>query len=149
MVFDFDGVMTDDRVWVDQAGQESVAANRSDGMGIAAMRQSGISMVVLSTEPNPVVTARCQKLELPVVQGLSNKASVLKNLLQERRLDPTQVVYLGNDVNDLPCFPLVGCAVVVADAHPDALAQADIILTHTGGHGAVRELCDRILNRRE
>jgi N-acylneuraminate cytidylyltransferase len=146
VVFDFDGVMTDDRVWVDQAGQESVAANRSDGMGIAAMRQAGIPMVVLSTEPNPVVTARCLKLELPVTQGLLDKASVLKHLLQGRQLNPAHVVYLGNDVNDLPCFPLVGCAVAVADAQPEVLAQADIILNHAGGHGAVRELCDRILN---
>ncbi|HSB67049.1 MAG TPA: acylneuraminate cytidylyltransferase [Anaerolineales bacterium] len=149
VVFDFDGVMTDDRVWVDQAGDESVAANRSDGMGIAALRQSGIPMVVLSTEPNPVVTARCRKLEIPAIQGLADKASALQHLLQERQLDPTHVVYLGNDRNDLPCFPLVGCAVVVADAHPDVLPHADIILTRRGGHGAVRELCDRILRNKE
>jgi YrbI family 3-deoxy-D-manno-octulosonate 8-phosphate phosphatase len=149
VVFDFDGVMTDDRVWVDQAGLESVAANRSDGMGIAAMHKSGIPMIVLSTEPNPVVTARCQKLNLPVVQGLSDKADALQHLIQERQLDPMHVVYLGNDTNDLPCFPMVGCAVVVADAHQDVLGQADIILTHPGGSGAVRELCDRIINNQK
>lgn len=145
VVFDFDGVITDDRVWVDQAGHESIAANRSDGMGIAALRKAGIPMVVLSTEPNPVVSARCRKLDLPVIQGLADKAGALYQLLQERQLDPTHVVYLGNDVNDLPCFSLVGCAVAVADAHPDVLPHADFILTHPGGHGAVRELCDRIL----
>jgi N-acylneuraminate cytidylyltransferase len=145
LVMDFDGVMTDDRVWVDQEGHESVAAYRRDGMGIAALHRAGIQMVVLSTEPNPVVAARCRKLNLPVVQGLSDKTTALQGLLQERHLDPAHVVYLGNDVNDLPCFPLVGCAVVVADAHPDVLSWADLVLSHPGGHGAVRELADLIL----
>jgi N-acylneuraminate cytidylyltransferase len=145
VVFDFDGVMTDDRVWVDQDGHESVAANRRDGLGIAMLRRRGIPMVVLSTEPNPVVAARCHKLELSVFQSLADKAAVLRTLLEERKLDPAHVVYMGNDVNDLPCFSLVGCAVVVADAHPEVIPQADLVLTMPGGHGAVRELCDRIL----
>jgi YrbI family 3-deoxy-D-manno-octulosonate 8-phosphate phosphatase len=145
LVLDFDGVMTDDRVWVDQDGYESVAANRRDGMGIAALHKAGIPMVVLSTESNPVVAARCSKLDLPVIQGLADKPAALRLLLQERQLDPAHIVYLGNDVNDLPCFPLVGCAVVVGDAHPDVILQADIVLSLPGGRGAVRELCDRIL----
>jgi YrbI family 3-deoxy-D-manno-octulosonate 8-phosphate phosphatase len=146
VVFDFDGVMTDDRVWVNQDGHEAVAANRRDGMGIAALHKASIPAVVLSTESNPVVSARCRKLELPVIQGLSDKSTALRHLLQERQIDPANVVYLGNDVNDLPCFPLVGCAVVVADAHPDVIPHADIVLSHPGGHGAVRELCDRIIH---
>jgi YrbI family 3-deoxy-D-manno-octulosonate 8-phosphate phosphatase len=145
VVFDFDGVMTDDRVWVDQEGHESVAASRSDGLGIAMLHKAGIPMVVLSTETNPIVSARCRKLELTAIQGVVDKGTAIKSLLQERKLEPQQVVYLGNDVNDLSCFPLVGCAVVVADAHPDVIAQADLVLTHKGGHGAVRELCDKII----
>ncbi len=145
VVFDFDGVMTDDRVWVDQEGHESVAASRRDGLGIAMLRKAGIPMVVLSTETNPIVTARCRKLELTAIQGIGDKGSALKSLLQERKLDAQHVVYLGNDVNDLPCFPMVGCAVVVADAHPGVITHADLVLTHKGGHGAVRELCDKII----
>jgi YrbI family 3-deoxy-D-manno-octulosonate 8-phosphate phosphatase len=145
LVMDFDGVMTDDRVWVDQDGRESVAANRRDGMGIAALHKAGIPMIILSTEPNSVVAARCHKLNLPVIQGLSDKSAALRQVLQERHLDYAHVVYLGNDINDLPCFPLVGCAVVVSDAHPDVITQADVVLSCPGGHGAVRELCDRIL----
>ena len=110
------------------------------------LHKAGIPMVVLSTEPNPVVAARCRKLNLPVIQGLSDKSATLQRLIEERQLDPAHVVYLGNDVNDLPCFPLVGCAVVVADAHPDVISQADLVLSHPGGRGAVRELCDRILH---
>jgi N-acylneuraminate cytidylyltransferase len=100
-------------------------------------------MVVISTEVNPVVSARCKKMRLDVVQGVEDKASVLRELLADRAIDPAHVVYLGNDFNDVPCFPLVGCAVVVADALPEALRQADLALTPR--HGAVRELCDRIL----
>jgi YrbI family 3-deoxy-D-manno-octulosonate 8-phosphate phosphatase len=84
-----------------------------------------------------------------VIQGLADKASALQRVMEERQLDPAHVVYLGNDINDLPCFPLVGCAVVVADAHPEAKWQADLILDHPGGRGAVRELCDRIISNLE
>jgi YrbI family 3-deoxy-D-manno-octulosonate 8-phosphate phosphatase len=145
LVLDFDGVMTDDRVWVDGTGTESVASYRGDGMGVAMLGQAGIPVIVLSTEPNPVVAARCQKLGLPFVQGVADKRSALRVLLDERGVDPSAVVYLGNDVNDLPCFPLIGCAVVVGDAHPQAKAAADIILSRPGGRGAVRELCDRLV----
>jgi YrbI family 3-deoxy-D-manno-octulosonate 8-phosphate phosphatase len=149
VVFDFDGVMTDNRVWVDQDGRESVAVSRGDGMGIASLHKAGIPMVVLSTEPNPVVSARCRKLELPVIQGQSDKAAALHQLLQEKSVDPSQVIYLGNDINDLSCFPLVGCALAVADAHAEVIEKADIVLSHPGGHGAVRELCDRILQQQQ
>jgi YrbI family 3-deoxy-D-manno-octulosonate 8-phosphate phosphatase len=149
VIFDFDGVMTDDRVWVDQDGRELVAANRRDGLGISSLHKAGIPMLVLSTEPNPVVSARCRKLKLPVIQGQSDKAAALIQLLEERNVDPSNVIYLGNDINDIPCFSLVGCALVVADAHPEAIAQADIVLSSPGGHGAVRELCDRILRNKQ
>ena len=147
VVFDFDGVLTDNRVWVDQDGREMVAAFRSDSLGINALRKSGIEAVVLSTEVNPVVTARCRKMKITAVQGQEDKASALQAILQERQVDPRHVIFVGNDVNDLPCFPLVACAVVVADAQSTALREADVILTHLGGHGAVRELCDLLIQR--
>jgi len=137
--------MTDDRVWVDQEGHESVAANRQDGLGIAMLHKAAIPMLVVSTETNPIVAARCRKLRLTAIQGVGDKKAVVQSLIAERNLDPLEVVYLGNDVNDLPCFPLVGCAVVVADAHMDVIPQADLVLIRTGGHGAVRQLCDLIL----
>lgn len=146
LVLDFDGVLTDNRVWVDEAGHEQVAAHRGDGWGLARLREAGIAAVVLSTETNPVVTARCHKLGLDVVQGVSDKAAGLERLLDERQVDPGRVVYVGNDVNDLPCFPLVACAVVVADAHPDVKGEADLVLTRPGGFGAVRELSDLLVN---
>jgi N-acylneuraminate cytidylyltransferase len=146
VVFDFDGVMTDNRVWVDENGHELVAANRSDSLGIYYLfKKTNIELMVMSMEVNPVVAARCKKMKIPVMQAVIDKGSALKQLISERSLDPAEVIYMGNDTNDLPCFPLVGCAVVPADAEPDVLCAADLILTRKGGHGAVRELCDMLM----
>jgi N-acylneuraminate cytidylyltransferase len=148
IVLDFDGVLTDNRVWVDAAGNEMVAAHRGDGWGLARLREQGFQVVILSTETNPVVAARCRKLGLPYYQGIKDKGVALQSLFNERGVNPAHTIYLGNDVNDLPCFPLVGCALVVSDAHPEAIAQADLRLARPGGHGAVRELCDLLLARK-
>ena len=147
VVFDFDGVMTDNRVWVDQDGREMVAANRSDSLGLSRMRRAGVDAMVLSREINPVVAARCRKLNLPFIQGETDKATALQALIKERNIAPNQVVYVGNDINDLPCFPIVGCAVAVADALPEVCEQADLVLNQRGGHGAVREICDMIYRK--
>jgi N-acylneuraminate cytidylyltransferase len=148
VVLDFDGVLTDNRVYVDQNGKETVAAHRGDGMGISLLRKAGIKVMILSKETNPVVTARAEKLKLPVMQGIDEKGVVLGNYLTEHNINPEHVVYVGNDVNDLPCFSLVGLAFAVADAHPEVLKQADAVLSKPGGHGAVRELCDMVLRER-
>jgi N-acylneuraminate cytidylyltransferase len=145
VVLDFDGVMTDNRVYVNQHGEESVAAHRGDGMGISFLRKAGIEVVILSTEINPVVSTRAQKLQVPVQQGIEEKGEALKTLLADKGIPAHQVVYLGNDVNDLPCFPLVGTAAAVADAHPAVRQRADLVLEKEGGAGAVRELADLIL----
>ena len=149
VVLDFDGVLTDNRVWTDAEGREMVAADRGDGWGLARLRERGVEVVVLSTETNPVVAARCRKLGLPFVQGSSDKAVALKALMAERGAAPGETIYLGNDANDLPCFPLVACALAVADAHPSALSRADRVLSHPGGRGAVRELCDLLIHTLE
>jgi YrbI family 3-deoxy-D-manno-octulosonate 8-phosphate phosphatase len=145
LVLDFDGVITDNRVWTAQDGSETVASNRSDSEGLSRLRKAGVEAVVISKEVNPVVAARCQKLKLPFVQGIQEKGPALTRLLEERGVDPSHAVYLGNDTNDLVCFPLVGWAVAVADAHPEVRQAADFVLEKSGGHGAVRELCDMIL----
>lgn len=147
LVLDFDGVLTDNRVWTDQDGRESVASNRSDSEGLSRLRKAGVEAVVLSKETNPVVAARCRKIKTECRQGIQEKGPALQQLIDERNLDPAQVIYLGNDTNDLPCFPLVGCAAAVADAHAEVQRSADIVLQHAGGHGAVRELCDMILEK--
>ena len=145
LVLDFDGVLTDDRVYVNEQGEESVAAHRGDGMGISRLKKNGIEVIILSRETNPVVKARGDKLGVPVYQGVDEKGQLLSTIIKEKKVSPDQVVYLGNDTNDLPCFPLVGLSVAVADAHPDLKKEAQMILTKNGGFGAVRELCDLIL----
>jgi N-acylneuraminate cytidylyltransferase len=148
LLMDFDGVMTDNRVWVDETGKESIAANRSDSLGLNILREkTGIEVMVVSREVNPVVAARCMKLKIPYLQAVMDKASALQKLFAERKIDPAKVIYMGNDTNDLPCFPLVGFAVAPADAHPSVLRAADWVTKSTGGHGAVRELCDFLLSR--
>jgi YrbI family 3-deoxy-D-manno-octulosonate 8-phosphate phosphatase len=149
VVFDFDGVMTDNRVYVDQDGREMVAANRGDSFGINRMRKLGVQAIVISMESNPVVTARCNKLGLPVIQGVMDKPAVLLKFLKENHIDPAYTIFVGNDLQDLPCFPIVACGVAVADAEREVLCGADLVLTRRGGYGAVRELCDIIIERHD
>ena len=148
LVLDFDGVLTDDRVYVNQHGEETVAAHRGDGLGIAQLKKAGIEVIILSTEKNPVVQARAKKLDLAVYQGIEKKGKKLQDLINEKELTAAQVAYVGNDINDLPCFPLVGLAVSVADANPAVIEKAGLVLKKKGGYGAVRELCDLLLEGR-
>ena len=145
LVLDFDGVLTDNRVWVNQDGVESIAANRSDSYGLGLLRKAGVESVVISKETNPVVAARCKKMNIPYLQGIDDKEKALKDLLAEKGIDSSQVVYIGNDVNDLPGFRVAGWSVAVADALPEVIREADYVLSNPGGRGAVRELCDLIL----
>ena len=147
LVLDFDGVISNNLVWTDQDGREMVTASRSDSVLIKPLREAGVETIILSSETNPVVTARAKKMGIEVVQGLGMQAKgpALKRLLEERSIDAAHVVYLGNDFNDLPCFEIVGWAVAVADAYPEVLRAADFILGRSGGCGAVRELCELIL----
>jgi N-acylneuraminate cytidylyltransferase len=144
VVFDFDGVMTDNRVWLNARGDEWVACDRGDGLGLARLARMGLDLLVLSTEVDPVVAARCRKLGLDCEHGVRDKGSRFRELLGERGVEPAHVLYVGNDINDLACMQLAGCSVAVADAHPDVLRAADVVLLRAGGHGAVRELCDRV-----
>ena len=149
LVLDFDGVLTDNRVWTDQDGRETVASNRSDSLGLGLLRSAGVQIQVISKEVNPVVAARCKKMKVPCLHGVDDKASALKKLLVDSKIDPACTVFVGNDLNDLPCFPIAGWSVAVADALPEVIRHADFVLTRKGGHGAVRELCDLIIKRSE
>ncbi|GEJ98211.1 MULTISPECIES: N-acylneuraminate cytidylyltransferase [unclassified Streptomyces] len=145
VVLDFDGTQTDDRVLIDSDGREFVSVHRGDGLGIAALRRSGLKMLILSTEQNPVVAARARKLKLPVLHGIDRKDLALKQWCEEQGIAPERVLYVGNDVNDLPCFALVGWPVAVASAHDVVRGAARAVTTVPGGDGAIREIASWIL----
>ncbi|MFI9822483.1 cytidylyltransferase domain-containing protein [Streptomyces sp. NPDC052013] len=145
VVLDFDGTQTDDRVLIDSDGREFVAVHRGDGLGIAALRRSGLKMLILSTEQNPVVAARARKLKLPVLHGVDRKDLALKQWCEEQGIAPERVLYVGNDVNDLPCFALAGWPVAVGSAHDVVRGAARAVTTAPGGDGAIREIAGWIL----
>ena len=149
LVLDFDGVLTDNRVLVDQDGREAVFCHRGDGWGIAQLRKTGLRIIVLSTEANPVVQARCNKMHIECIQDCPNKLERLKKLASDSRLSPSQIAYVGNDVNDLECMQWVGIPIAVADAVPEILGVACRVTQRNGGYGAVRDVCDWILADRE
>ena len=142
IVFDFDGVFTDNTVYVDQHGTESVRCSRLDGIGLRKLDAIGVQYVVLSSEENPVVSQRCQKLKIRCVQGCKDKAQGLADLLQEYGVTTEQTAFVGNDANDIPALERVALPIVVQDAHPDVLPYAKHKTQTKGGLGAVREVCD-------
>ncbi|WP_328865674.1 acylneuraminate cytidylyltransferase [Streptomyces sp. NBC_00304] len=145
VVLDFDGTQTDDRVLIDADGRETVAVHRGDGLGIAALRKAGVPLLILSTEQNPVVAARAHKLRVPVLHGIDRKDLALKQWCDEQSIAPERVLYVGNDVNDLPCFALAGWPVAVASAHDSVRAAARAVTTTPGGSGAIREIAAWLL----
>ena len=146
LVMDFDGVFTDDRVWVDQDGREAVMASRSDGMGLGRLRKlTDIRPLILSKEPNPVVSARGRKLDIEVRQGIDDKLPELDRWLAQHGITRAETVYIGNDVNDLECMGAVGFAVAPADARREAKDVAQLVLGAEGGKGALRELCEALI----
>ena len=149
VILDFDGVITDNRVWVDQDGREMVAAYRSDSPLIGRLREKGIEVMIISSEPNTVVAARAKKMGVEAIHGvgLQDKGRVMREVLEKKNVKAENVVYVGNDLNDLPCFEVAGWSVAVPDAFPEVLQAADFVLSKPGGYGAVRELCEIILNK--
>ena len=145
IVYDFDGVMTDNRVIVFQNGTEAVIANRADGLGVDRLRALGIFQLILSTEINLVVTARAAKLGIEVISSCSDKKHTLMNYCEKNDYDLQKVIYVGNDLNDLEVMRIVGFPVAPADAHPDIKSLAKLVTTVKGGGGVIRELSDLIV----
>ena len=144
VAFDFDGVFTDNMVYVFENGTEAVRCTRADGIGLQKLRQIGIDTVIISTEANPVVSARARKLKIDCVQNCQDKRGVLEERTAKIGASLDQVAFVGNDINDLACLTCVGLPIVVKDAHPDVIPVARYQTQNSGGHGAVREVCDLI-----
>lgn len=145
IVYDFDGVLTDNRVWVNSDGMEWVACHRGDGWWIGEIRKLEIEQLILSTEKNPVVSARGKKLSLEVRQGIEHKGKAFAQLLEEKKLKREEVVYIGNDMNDFDCFELAGFTMCPNDSHPKILASAKCVLPEKGGNGIVRHVYDWVV----
>ena len=146
VVYDFDGVMTDNRAIVLQDGTEGVFVNRSDGLGVERIRSLGISQLILSSEANPVVKARAQKLGLEAIGFCKDKKSALEDYCQENKYDLRKVIFVGNDVNDLEVMKIVGVPIAPGDAYPEILAVAKLVTSAKGGGGVIRELSDIFIN---
>jgi YrbI family 3-deoxy-D-manno-octulosonate 8-phosphate phosphatase len=145
IVFDFDGVLTDNRVLVFADGVEAVFCNRADGLGFDAFRRHGVRTLILSTERHPVVAARAAKLGVEAATGCGDKAAAIEAICRDRGIRAERIVYVGNDVNDLGAMRRVGVPIAVGDAHPSVKAIARYVLTAGGGEGAARELAERLL----
>lgn len=148
VVFDFDGVLTDDRVLTSEDRSEAVSCTRKDGIGIRHLQEAGIPVLILSSEENPVVKARSAKLKVEVIHGSLDKTPLLEKWAREQGIDLQSMVYVGNDINDIGPMKIIGCPVAVADAHPEVKRHATIVLERNGGDGAARELSDMILARK-
>jgi 3-deoxy-D-manno-octulosonate 8-phosphate phosphatase (KDO 8-P phosphatase) len=144
VVLDFDGVFTDNRVWVNERGEESVACWRGDGIGLRRLDEVDVPYVIVSTEPNTVVARRAEKLRARCVHGVDDKLGVVRAEAEAAGVPLERVAYVGNDINDATCLEVVGLPVVPADAWPEVVPLARWVLERPGGHGCVRELCDAV-----
>ena len=141
---DFDGCLTDDRVWLNQDGEEFVAANRKDGLAISRLKTLGISVVITSTETNRVVTARATKLGIEALQGLSNKVEAIDNYLTKHNLTWSDSWYIGNDVNDLGAIRKAQFSICPSDAVDLVKKESNHKLTTKGGFGILAEVVSKI-----
>jgi len=144
VAFDFDGVFTDNRVWTNQRGEESIACWRGDGLGLRRLDEVGVGYLIVSTEENPAVAARALKVGADCFHAVEDKLAVLRREAEARGVGLEETAYVGNDVNDEACLRAVGLPVVPADAWPEVVRLAHWVLRRPGGHGCVRELCDAV-----
>ena len=144
VIFDFDGVFTDNRVVTSQEGVESVVCWRSDGIGLSRIVKLGIKVAIVSTESNSVVSVRSEKLKVPCFQNVEDKSTVVDEICRKYDISTEQTMFVGNDINDIPAFNLVGHPVCVANSYPEIFPHIQYKTNKNGGFGAVREVCDMI-----
>ena len=146
VVFDFDGVFTDNSVYVDQTGNETVRCTRYDGFGLQNLMSGGVYVAVITTETSTNAASRCRKLKIPCYDNVRDKLMVAERLLSDAGISLGNTAFLGNDINDLELLSAVVFPVAPPDAHQSVLRMPDIYLTQSpGGCGCVRELCDFIV----
>lgn len=146
LAMDFDGVLTDNKVFIDETGKEMVICDRSDSLGIELLKKKGIiDIIVISKETNHVVKQRCNKLQIECISGVNDKLTALKNVVKKKNMTLEEVAFIGNDVNDIECIQESGIGVAVSDSAKKVLQIADIVTKNKGGNGAVREFIEMLL----
>jgi 3-deoxy-D-manno-octulosonate 8-phosphate phosphatase (KDO 8-P phosphatase) len=146
LILDVDGVLTDGSIWLNEHGVELKRFHIHDGLGIKRLQSAGITVAIISGRSSQAVTARMTELQVPYVyQGCADKLAVFNQLIQKLGIKPSEVAYAGDDLPDLPVMRVVGLSIAVANACPEVRACAHWLTEKTGGNGAVREICDRIL----
>lgn len=148
IVYDFDGVMTNNKILIFEDGREGVVVNRGDGWGVEQLQKAGFKQIILSTEKNPVVSARAKKLKIAALQGCDDKKKQLAKYCKKNKIQLSHVVYVGNDVNDLAAMKIAGFVIAPADSHRSVLKIADHVTQAQGGGGVVREISDLILGKK-
>ena len=144
LVFDFDGVLTNNLVHLDQNGNEFVSCSRADGLAFDVLRKLQKPTYILSTEKNPVVTARANKLQIPVIQGVKDKTESIKRLADRENFELQKVLYVGNDLNDYRVMQLCGYTACPIDSHEMIKSSVTTVLKTKGGNGIVRELLEEV-----
>ena len=144
VAFDFDGVFTNNSVFVSENGEETVQCNRSDGIGLARLQEVNVKFYIISTESNKVVSQRAKKIKSPVIQNVKDKALVLKQICKKEGFKLKETMFVGNDINDLPALKIVGYPVGVNDSYSEIDGFIKFRTKKKGGMGAVREICDLI-----
>ena len=146
LVIDFDGVLTNDRVYLDENGVESVRCHRGDGLAFDVLRKLNIPAFILSTEKNSVVAMRAKKLKIQAIQGINNKVTALLSLIDTECFNIEKVLYVGNDLNDYRVMQLCGFTACPADSHEKIKQVSTVILKTNGGDGVVSELIEQVMD---
>jgi len=147
--YDFDGVMTDNKVYVSQNGNESIKVNRSDGLAVSEFKNKGILQIIISTEANPVVQERAKKLAIPSFTGIANKKDALTSYCSDKKISPQASIFVGNEINDIEVMQSCKWSLCPADAHPKVKEISTLVLGSNGGEGVVREILDIYLSKIE
>lgn len=145
LIFDFDGVLTDNKVYLDENGGEIVSCNRSDGMAFVLLNKIKKKTYIISSEKNKVVSARAKKLKTPVLFGIKDKSKALKKLSIKKNFNLDRTLYVGNDLNDYDAMKLCGYSACPSDSHKKIKKISTFKLDATGGSGVVRELIEKVL----
>ena len=147
IIYDFDGVMTDNRAMIFNDGSEAVFINRSDGFAISKIKEAGLLQIIITTEKNDIVNKRAEKLNIPIYSNIEDKLKCLKTIIKEKNIFKEEILYIGNDINDLDAMLFVGYPVAPNDAHESIKNISKIITNKSGGDGVIREVFDILFNK--